>query len=251
VKLTLFLIKYKFIFIVFILGLFLFIFKKDKTYFKNLLFLCSLYLFSSLAIYRFLMDLNINYISEEGSRWVYLPSVFLSWFFIYLFLFFIKDLKKNVKIFFYSFLVIFYIFLNIELIYNNLNWNEAAKISEKIIFKTDELLKNNNYGGVVLLGLPDSYHGAYIFRNNFKEALEIKTGAKPDMIVTKFRTLFDFENSWNIEKIDKNQIFFIEINKNKNIIADKNLKSFDYDFELVNPVKNNYAVNYIYSSDKF
>jgi hypothetical protein len=250
VKITLFLINYKVIFISLILFLFVFVYKKDKNYFKNLLFLFFAYLFSTLAIYRFLLDLNINYISEEGSRWIYLPSVFFFFLFVYLFLFFSRNLTKNIKILSYVFLSIFYLFLAWQLISNNLIWRQASKISEKIILDTEKILEENKYDGVVLLGLPDNYHGAYIFRNNFKEALKIKTGLKPDMIIIKFRTLFDFKNKFVVEKLNKDEMIFVEENKNRNIIAEKEFFSVDYDFKLLDPFKNNYASSYIYSANK-
>lgn len=250
IKITLFFMQYKiFILLVFICSLILFYLKKKEN-FKIFSFLFFSYLLSTLAIYHFLLDLNINYFSEEGSRWLYLPSVFVSILLVYLFLLMTEKIKNNVKYFCYFGLFLFLIAISSQLFINNLKWQKASKISEKIISETKEILDNNNFDGVVFLGLIDNYHGAYIFRNNFKEALELKTGIKADMIAVKFKTLFDWENNWSIEKVSKNQMIFQEENKNKNIISDEKYDSLDYSLKLVDPVKNNYAVNYVYSSDK-
>ncbi|MFA5211278.1 MAG: hypothetical protein WC414_02105 [Patescibacteria group bacterium] len=250
VKITLFIMQYKILFLLVFLFFAFFSYFKDKKIFLINLFLFLIYLFSTIAISRFLLDLNLNYLSEEGSRWLYLPSLFFVILFLFIVLSIFSQFSKKNQFYFLIVLFLFFAFLGKELIINNLNWQKATKISQNIILNSEKILLTEKYDGVVLSGLPDNYHGAYIFRNNFKEALELKTNLKPDMIVVKFRTLFDLKNKFAVEKIQKDRIIFLEEKGSKNIIADKDFYSVDYNFKLVSPLKNKYAVSYLYSDDK-
>lgn len=62
------------------------------------------------------------------------------------------------------------------LINNVISWEAASNLSKSTINKScemDDLSENRFY----VFNLPDNYHGAYVFRNGFRDALKIKCGS--------------------------------------------------------------------------
>jgi hypothetical protein len=99
----------------------------------------------------------------EGDRLLYFPSFFLciSLAFLVTVLFKKQALRNIISLLICLYFAWF-------LLQNNRYWTKASEITVHIInvFKT-----SGNTGEKLVVNLPEEYHGAYIFRNGFREAL--------------------------------------------------------------------------------
>jgi hypothetical protein len=99
----------------------------------------------------------------EGDRLLYFPSFFLCLCLAYLIIFLIKtQVWRNII----SLLLCLY--FGWFLLQNNRYWRKAAEITMNII---SEVKKSGEGETKLLVNLPEEFHGAYIFRNGFHEAL--------------------------------------------------------------------------------
>lgn len=63
---------------------------------------------------------------------------------------------------------------------NHAHWEEASRITERCVEHLPPIPTN---GALWVQGLPDSYRGAYIFRNGFPEAVDLAGGAGERIVV--------------------------------------------------------------------
>jgi hypothetical protein len=130
-------------------------------------FLASLSLFA--IPFGLILFLQFNPTSDEGERYLYLPS---AGFCLLLGFLLPKIFKKKFWLAVFSLIIIFY--FSFFLINKNLDWREASEISKKIVNDFGRVvdLKTQN-AGIVFFSLPDTYRGAHVFRNGIKLAIAL------------------------------------------------------------------------------
>jgi hypothetical protein len=107
---------------------------------------------------------NLSIKTSEGDRLLFFPSVFV----VILISYVLCELLIRRRLYF-SFCLILAGYFSSALFINLSNWNKASSVIS-VFLKTS---KNNEHNSkrTVILNLPDSYYGAYIFRNGFKGSL--------------------------------------------------------------------------------
>lgn len=176
----------KYIILAFFIILAIFINKNKKIY-KNVLLLYLLAVVSVMPAWSMLRDIQIN---GESSRFLYIPSIFISIFLAYTLVKIKNGLVSKIII---TLVVCFFALAN----YNNyLPWQQATKISNEVkaaLYLQKNTIKNNQM--TYVLNLPDNHFGAYLFRNGFEEMAENTLGDE---------TIFSNNNSkkiWQIKNI--------------------------------------------------
>lgn len=201
-----------------------------KKYFK--IYLLGALLF--LAVSSIYIPLLMNPLNNEGERYLYLPSVV---FCVFISFFLASLLKKYLKIFCVIF--VFLILCSSYILYQkNRLWFLGGQISKKIITdfsKTVDVNKNNDR--IVVLYLPDNIAGAQIFRNGFREAINLYyPNYNLDAIVLPIYIMLQPDN-WNknllIWKSDgKNRILGKTLNEEKIITGYDRREYNNFIFEL-------------------
>jgi len=135
------------------------------------LMLLSLFLLSSFLLFLLpVIGLSINYAKDtQGERFVYLPSVFIVVFVVFMFYY---ALRKRVMIFL-SFGLCIAASCAILLWKTNGNWNKAGIISKNIVYSLNKVPQANT---IFIISLPDTINGAYIFRNGILSAFDLFVG---------------------------------------------------------------------------
>lgn len=129
--------------------------------------------------------LQLNHLTGEGERFIYLPSVGFSILLAVL----IGDLlgRKSKAFLPVSAALVISIYFGWSLWNKNLNWQRAGDLSRSLLFnfgQTVDLTRPNQ--GVVILGLPDNFRGAQIFRNGWLAALDLYYPFyAPDLLTVK------------------------------------------------------------------
>ena len=129
--------------------------------------------------------LQLNHLTGEGERFIYLPSVGFSILAAVL----AVDLlgRKSKALLPISAALIISIYFGWSLWNKNTSWQRAGELSRSLLFnfgQTVDLTKPNQ--GVVILGLPDNFRGAQIFRNGWLAALDLYYPFyAPDLLTVK------------------------------------------------------------------
>ncbi|HTE27842.1 hypothetical protein [Flavitalea sp.] len=102
--------------------------------------------------------------TSEGERLLYFPSVFISLFFACLIV------ESSARKIFKRLLMVALVIFNIIFVeINNSYWIKASYITDAAIKQTIDIAGSDRE--IVFVNVPGEYHGAYIFRNSFKEAM--------------------------------------------------------------------------------
>ncbi|MFH1946610.1 MAG: hypothetical protein ABIJ23_00415 [Candidatus Magasanikbacteria bacterium] len=183
--------------------------KKKVGGVKWLLF--ASFLFSLIPVVQFTANYTTNYFSAEGERLSYFPSLFV----VVLVALFFRDLyfycsgRCYLKIILVCLSLVLLINLFFQLVDKNLHWYRAARVADTLIGDWGQVTENADWDGFVLLGVPDNYHGAFIFRNGLDSALKIKHNLnKSNLIITENRTLFYPGVEFGMERETKNDFIY-------------------------------------------
>lgn len=129
--------------------------------------------------------LQLDHLTGEGERFIYLPSVGFS----ILVAILMGDLlgRKSKAFLPISVALVVSIYFSWMLWNKNINWQRAGELSRSLLFnfgQTVDLTKPNQ--GVVILGLPDNFRGAQVFRNGWLAALDLYYPFyAPDLLTVK------------------------------------------------------------------
>jgi len=217
-------------------------------------------IFSLLPIVRFAANYTGHYFSAEGERFVYFPSVFAALLAgillrnLYIFLAKYKYLK-----YLWSALVPLILFtLCSQLVNKNFYWKESSKVANNLIDDWKNVEESNGY---FVVGVPDNYHGSFVFRNGLESALYLKYGLdKKSLLVTRNRTLFSSREKFDLERITKKDFVYKQESVGNYLIAGEvEVSSFDYNSVLNDPHKEVFSIAYqnfssstdIHLSDEF
>ncbi|PSO44497.1 MAG: hypothetical protein BRC22_02435, partial [Parcubacteria group bacterium QH_9_35_7] len=192
------------------------------------------------------------YISEEGSRYAYLPSIFIAALLAYIFSTSWFRLKKSKYVYKGVVAGLFFLmisYFSFSLIQQNLKWDQASKVAESTLKNTISIWEQEQPDGMVLVGTPDSYQGAFIFRNGLSLAMDIKMGSDfsfKDILVTRARTLYEPNHKFSLKKKENYTFNYYEENNTPLLVSasQPNLNSQDYNFKLNYDKFNLYALSF-------
>lgn len=138
---------------------------------KRILFLLiGCFLISLLPV----LSLKVSLFDTQSERFLYLPSVFAAAFFTVAVISLFKESKKTLLI-----ISVFILIQGVFLHRSNRNWDQAGRICSSIAQSLSEYESDS----VLILAVPDSYNGAYVFRNGLNEAVAMLNGERSDYIV--------------------------------------------------------------------
>ncbi len=216
------------VFIIFATLFALSIFKKKQW---EMLFFILAYLASTIPVISFIIDHNKNYPSSEGERWAYLPSIFFSCILASIFFLIYNQFQKR-KIL-RSLIIVLGItclaFWYGILFQKNALWHAGAKLADQTLVSMAEEQKKHTFDGAVIIGVPDSYRGVYLFRNMYPFAFTQTTGMTLDMIITPSKTLYEKDNTFTITRAALDTFLYAEQNNKKIISTAAEFSSLDYD----------------------
>ncbi len=145
--------------------------RKADTRLKRLLLLLTAgFVVSLLPV----LSMKVSLFDTQSERFLYLPGVFASGF---LTVAVASVLRKagTVTVILLAFAVIQGIFLY----RSNENWRQAGALCSDIA----ESVSEYDADSVYILAIPDSFHGAYVFRNGLNEAVALLTGEEQSYTV--------------------------------------------------------------------
>lgn len=171
------------------------------------------YVGSLLPVAHFGIGHSLVYISEEGERFSYLPSVFMA-IGVALFIHYIfveaRYYKRTYAVGVLVGVFVLISFLTMQLVEKNHRWSEAAVLSHNLLDGAARAIQEQEYDGVVFVGLPDNYAGAFIFRNAFDLALDTKYGIdKKNILVTVNRSLYAANATFESKQINSRSYEYI------------------------------------------
>ncbi|MBU2542746.1 hypothetical protein KJ785_04260 [Patescibacteria group bacterium] len=215
--------------------------------------LSASFLFSLIPVTQFTANYTAHYFSAEGDRLSYFSSLFVA---VLVGLFF-RDLYYYCSGRCYLKIISICLFLSLlaslffQLVNKNLHWHQAARVADTLISDWDQVTEGTDWNGFVLLGVPDNYHGAFIFRNGLDSALKIKHNLNKDnLIITENRTLFYPGGEFEMDRETKNDFIYRqriteEGSLNPNLIASSpEITSFDYNSNLEDFYKEIFSIAY-------
>ncbi len=147
------------------------LFRRAASKHRNLLFLMAGCFFVSLLP---VLGMKVSLFDTQSERFLYLPGVFAAGFFTVAIVSFFKESRLSLII------IVFTIFLQGFFLHrSNENWIQAGRLCSGIARSVAEYDADSIY----ILAIPDSYQGAYVFRNGLNEAVTMLTGEESNYIV--------------------------------------------------------------------
>lgn len=182
--------------------------------------------------------LQLNRLTGEGERFVYLPSVGFSILLAILFTDFLE--RKSRTLLPLSAALLASVYFGWLLWNKNINWRGAGELSRSLLFnfgQTVDLTKTNQ--GVVILGLPDNLDGAQIFRNGWLSALDLYYPFyAPDVLTVKAGLNLVAESDAAAISWQAAADGFVGEGARPIFFGPKNLESLDYIMRIENYQKN-------------
>lgn len=193
---------------------------------------------SIIPVLQYAVNITPQYFSEEGERYAYLPSVFMAIFLGYLMMALLQKVRQKAVAKQVVLLVVgvLWIGLCFQLAQKNTRWHEAAALSDKTLASTAVSWDKEKYDGVVFVGLPDSYHGVYLFRNGFAQALHLTMGNKIEpkqILITANRTVYSPSDAFLVERKDSQTFHYASKFASPHIVSELKIKTHDYSSELL------------------
>jgi hypothetical protein len=250
--------------------------KRHKWQILSWGFLTSFILFA--VTFGLILLLQFNPNSDEGERYLYLPSVG----FCLLLGLLLQNINRlslrettqrrplvpeevaapslcrstrnyveKIVLIIFSLFIIFY--FSFFLISKNLNWHEASKISKKIIDDFGRVVDiSNQNAGLVFFLLPDNYEGAHVFRNGLTLALSFYYPTYHPVPVIFIPAYLNLDKTNKNDKIinwemgkDRSYVFGLSKNGKWEITGVDRKETEDYFFELWGYNYENFTSNVI------
>lgn len=190
------------------------------------------------------LPLELNRLTFEGERYLYLPSIF----FIFWLLYSWAPLVNKHK---YTKFVITLIFIygaSLTFGFKMANWRQAAYISREVI-KSFENLSIDKGQMLVSVALPDNYQGAQVFRNNLQQALAFYYPQKNiqilDLPIYTVLTNLNYGHSWLNWRRDELGWFAESSDGSPIVTGITSINKHDFYWELWNYNYQNYTANII------
>jgi hypothetical protein len=188
-----------------------------------------LFLVSTVPVIKLSIGLIPDYISGDGERYAYLPSVFFAMVLAWLVL-----RIKNVRLVITIPIVLLFVFVG-QLLPKAANWHQASVLAETSLTEVSEVLNQSQYDGVLVVGLPDQMNGAAVFRNVFDRALSFYRTDQTVVFGIFNHSFHDRGETYNLNKFDGTTYFYQTASGKKLLAAPKNFESTDYGLKLQDP----------------
>jgi hypothetical protein len=202
-------------------------FKIKKGKFPAVLyFIIFAYLISLLPV----INLGTNFLKDtQGERFIYLPSVFL----VMLVTMFLARIFQAHKKYFITVSLILIILSGIQLFQANKNWIIASKICKNIV---DSVRQAGEADRLIIVNLPDNINGAYIFRNGFRQAIELFISPRQFRMIEVISSCYIFNEKDMMQITKKDNICLVRalnpdihfINLNRRYVLSGNGNGFKF-----------------------
>jgi hypothetical protein len=144
--------------------------KADKDHKRLLILLAGCFVISLLPV----LSMKVSLFDTQSERFLYLPGVFASGFLTVAVISVVRKTETAIVI-----LLALVVTQGVFLHRSNANWQKAGTIC----FDIAESVSEYDADSVFILAIPDSFHGAYVFRNGLNEAVALLTGEEQDYTV--------------------------------------------------------------------
>ena len=132
------------------------------------------------------LSLSVSLLSSEGERFLYFPSAFAVLAAVALLRFWLRSRWAQRTVF--ALLLLFHV---AALGYANHNWQAAGQLTEQLVA---QLREEPAEPPLLLLNLPDSIGGAFVFRNGLESALRLFDQTPRAVFVLTVHTLLDTDD---------------------------------------------------------
>lgn len=229
------------------IGVCLYSIRRTKVFFASVILL-GLFACSLVPIIRFGINVTPNYISEEGTRYLYVPSIFLSFFLALLLSAWYEWQTRVVKKSGMIFVLLCGLLLYIQLFVQTTHFHHATVVADRLLRQAATIMESGKYDGYVVVGLPDQYRGAPIFRNAFERALSLSLMDEKlpftRLIVTRNRILYDQGNSeFLVSRMDDKTFLYTQAHDSHYVSSAPTFTSSDYTTHLIKYQKQSYALS--------
>ncbi len=169
--------------------------KASRKQIRFLVLMAGLFLLSLIPV----LGMKVSLFDSQSERFLYLPSIFASGFFTVLTISLLKEGKLAIMV-----LICFIVFQGIFLHKSNRNWVEAGRLCSEI----SEIISEYDSDSIYIEAIPDSFNGAYVFRNGLNEAVELLTGNESDYVVIYYTNSYgdSLSSSAELPVILKNDV---------------------------------------------
>lgn len=159
--------------------------------FIRVLVLCLWYLLALFPASRFGVNVWQHDVwSAEGERYTYYPSIFLA---ILLATVIVRCCTNRTRGLVVGAMCIVYLSISTGMTVQKVGyWQLAADQSHTLRISFLEIVEQEQYDGVVVVGLPDALYGAFLWRNAFSLALDWEgklSRTATDVLITEIRTV--------------------------------------------------------------
>ncbi|NOQ22641.1 MAG: hypothetical protein GQ565_08335 [Candidatus Aegiribacteria sp.] len=120
------------------------------------------------------LSMKVSLFDTQSERFLYLPGVFAAGFLTVATVSLFKESRTSLVI-----LVVLIFVQGIFLHRSNGNWRQAGRLCSSIVQSVSEY----DADSILILAIPDSFRGAYVFRNGLNEAVTMFTGRESNYIV--------------------------------------------------------------------
>lgn len=212
------------------------------------------FLVSIAPVMQFGVNYTPMYFSEEGERYAYLPSIF---FVVLVALFFVAVWYRFHHKYVRSFVAVCFVLLvgfNVQhLLTKNIRWGAASALAEQALDNAVATWQSSDADGIVLVGIPDQYHGAFVFRNVLQRAMKLRLGDAIDpsqVLMVETRTMYDPEQSFAFERVDEQTFLYKETGEKDLIVSVPEVEFGDYSLSLIDPVFELRSISHTHFSDE-
>lgn len=183
---------------------------------------------------RFGVNFLSTYTSSEGERYAYYPSVFAGVLFAWL-------LRKHiVRLATRNYMIIVLLIIGIThgvfaVLPRIAYWQEASRRSELIVTNTVERLQGTAYDQIYFVGLPDMYHGSYVWRNGFVLRLttfEDIPYTADQLVYSDIRSLLSIESKFAASKDANGVVNYRSTGISPTIVGPTNSVQYGYAAEM-------------------
>ena len=200
--------------------------------------LCLFWIASFIPVMTFAVSTSMLYLSEEGGRFGYLPSVFFAGLVGLLIAAFLSRYadKKIPIVFGMGIFLAICGFLSCSLITKTWQWHDASHLAATSLDQAARAVSSGQYDGFVIIGVPDTWHGAFVFRNGFRQALEFATGKKHDSILVPIKTRATSEQKTLVTRLSTSTFLYTMTSGLPNFMSLWAGSSTDLSAELLVPL---------------
>ncbi len=203
-------------------GMIALLFAAQKRRGRVMFALGAAWLVTLLPLSSFVLPIS-KYMSEEGERWIYLPSVFFCALVAYV-LTYVFLVRRYVAVILVALIVLFW---TTTLFEKTWRWHEGALLARQTIASFLAIAEREKYDGIVAVGRPETFHGVLLFRTGFPQAIELMGGRRHDILPIAY-TWYEKGQQTSVRRTDARTFVYETAPKHQRIYAPLETVSDDY-----------------------